>query len=219
MAKFFRGGILGARSEPRPVSQLTTQLRALPSARPAPSFSSMAVIALLLSALTAPALQSPPPSVQPTLDAKVKVCVADFHTLGRIMVGHRSKQITLSLGGGGCGGPMPHIELLLARVRDDENASNVVAGSDCPAFRKQVAELWALKPRHKPKRGEVAGVEVRPFTIFDPIDLFDLRSSGGRAAAAQWVRRTLNEVQPCWNTIRDDRTRSIVDGLYSSLRL
>jgi hypothetical protein len=96
---------------------------------------------------------------------------------------------------------------------------DVVSARDCPAYRAKIDELWSAKLSHIRPRPEPAQVQAGPFAIVDSDNLFDLKNTKGRQAAALWIRNTLAAVRPCWNTIRQDQTREVADDLYRRLSM
>ena len=60
---------------------------------------------------------------------------------------------------------------------------------------------------------------VGRYEIIDNVRLFDLANAKGRRETVEWIRDTLTAVQPCWNNFSEDRTRYVVDRLYTELDL
>jgi hypothetical protein len=145
------------------------------------------------------------------------ICVSIARRLGTITVGRGDRRIDIMLMGGACEPPGSRISALWARYPADDSRLDVVSSDNCPAYREKIDELWAARPHDVPPRSTAIPVQAGPFAIVDSNDLFELRSSDGRREAAQWVRRTLEAVRPCWNTIRSDQTRDVVDDLYERL--
>lgn len=153
-----------------------------------------------------------------TPEDNVKLCILAAFSHGTIAIGHGEQRIEIELMGGACEPPGSGISSLWARYPENSSALDVVRANNCPAYKAKIDELWAAKRRHV--RGQrPSKSQVGPFVIHNSGDLFTLNNSKGRKAATRWIRDTLVEVRPCWNTFRDDQTREVVDDLYRRLSI
>lgn len=148
-----------------------------------------------------------------------QICIAARRTVQTISIGRGRNRIEVSLGGGACEPPGSGISDLWARFPADDSKLDAVLAKTCPAFQIEVSKLWSARPRRTRLLHPVNDVRVGPFVVAGRTDLFDLESARGRRAAAQWIRRMLAEVQPCWNNFREDRTREVVQRLYATLTM
>lgn len=154
----------------------------------------------------------------PDVEPNEQVCVSVRIQRQRITLGHGQKQIEITLGGGACGleGAEKISDIWVRRLAD-EDALDVVSAHDCPALKRQIVDLRMMTRDHRQWHRIDKPVTAGPFVFYGERDLFDLATSAGRQSAARWMRRTLQLVQPCWNTVRDDRTRRVVPSLYRAL--
>lgn len=175
--------------------------------------------ALQVNAQTAGNPTVPEPVVRNSsrVEPDEQVCVTIRHVRERITLGRGRAKIEITLGGGACEPPGSGISDLVAGRSRSVDAMDVVEASNCPAFQKQIDSLWARRQHYRPVYRGAGTVSVGALTFQGTSGLFELRSNRGRLAAAQWLRQTLTLVEPCWNTIRDDRTRHVVPGLYRML--
>lgn len=183
-----------------------------------PLLLAITVSTFLSSALNAQPFDSPQ-SAPEIANPPEQTCVSIRRRHQTIMVGQGKSRIEVSLGGGACEPPGSGISDLWARFPTDDSELDAVIAKSCPAYQTQINQLW-LNRRHqvdpaKPYRDARAG----SFVISGRNDLFDLESSEGRRSARHWIRQTLEEVRPCWNNFRDDRTRHVVDRLYRMLAM
>ena len=161
-----------------------------------------------------------PPQGREAPEGNEKECIAIAVPHGTITVGRGERRIEITLIGGACEPLGSGISALFAIYPAADNSPlDVVSSRDCPSYQAKIDELWSAKPRHVRSRSAPAKVQVGPFAIVDTDDLFELKSSRGKRAAQIWLREMLMAVRPCWNTIRDDQTRSVVDDLYKRLSI
>lgn len=183
---------------------------------------SLIAVAVLLIIVSAPASaqtvnsQSASSSDQVAPDEGT-ICVSSRVLYERISIGRGPTKIEVSLGGGACEPPGSGISDLAAKFAARNSMGDYVEADSCPIYRDRIARLW-LARKHNPHGRRIA-VRAGQFFITDRKDLFELKSANGKKAAAQWIRRTLAAVRPCWNNFRDDHTRYVVDSLYASLRM
>jgi len=181
-----------------------------------------AIAAICAFAATAASVQAQTGSPLPLqgLKAPETECVAIAVPHGTIAVGRGVRRIEIRLIGGACEPPGSGISALFAIYPAADNSPlDVVSSRDCPSYQAKIDELWSAKPYHVRSRSTLANIQVGPFAIVDTGDLFELKSSQGKRAAQIWLREMLMAVRPCWNTIRDDQTRSVVDDLYKRLSI
>jgi len=152
-------------------------------------------------------------SSQAPLDEQI--CMSSRHTLEKVTLGRGRKHFEITLGGGACEPAGSGISDLWIRRSDDNDALDVVQASDCPAFKEQVAKIWAARPYSKETTQKY--VSLGPFTFHGASYLFDLRNKIGQREAVKWLRQTFSLVEPCWNTIRNDRSRRVAPSLYRVL--
>lgn len=186
----------------------------------------LAVIAAICAfAATAANVQAQTGSPSPLQGLEVsegqeQICVSIAVPHGTITVGRGERRIEIRLIGGSCEPPGSGISALWAIYPAADNSPlDVVSSRDCPSYQAKIDELWSAKPRHVRSRSAPAKVQVGPYAIVDTDDLFELKSSRGKRAAQIWLRETLMAARPCWNTIRDDQTRNVVDDLYKRLSI
>lgn len=182
----------------------------------------VAIAATCASAAIAANVQAQTGSPSPLqgLKAPETDCIAIAVPHGTITVGRGERRIEIRLIGGACERLGSGISMLFAIYPAADNSPlDVVSSRDCPSYQAKIDELWSAKPHHVRSRSTPAKVQAGPFAIVDTDDLFELKSSRGKRAAQIWLRQTLVAVRPCWNTIRDDQTRSVVDDLYKRLSI
>ena len=155
----------------------------------------------------------------PTYASNERICVSVRHTLEKITVDSGGDQIEITLGGGACEPPGSGVSDPWARYSTNDSQLDVVEAGDCPAYQDQIDKLWSMKSQHPRGLTTAGNVRAGPYMIADWSDLFDLKSAKGRRAATRWISQTLAAVRPCWNTIREDRTRKVVDSLYNTLSM
>ena len=164
----------------------------------------------------APSPPAPVP-VMPSAEGDEVICLSSRHQVESITFGHGPKRIEITLGGGTCEPPGLGISDLWVRYPAEDQKLDVVSTRDCPALRQQVAILRLVEAQRL--YGKTRNIRAGLFVIDGGSGLFELRRKSGRVKAVHWVRQTLAAVRPCWNTVRNDRSRAVVDSLYRGLAM
>lgn len=139
------------------------------------------------------------------------ICVSVLHRLAIVTTGKGKNKLEFVLGSGGC--ETRDVSVLTARYADDDSRAVAVYSHSCPAFQVQAAQLPSPK-----SADTLEHARAGRYMVEDRWSLFNLKTSNGRKAAAQWLRQTIAVVRPCWSINTENDSESIVNAIYPSAR-
>lgn len=183
----------------------------------------LAALSILVSPAVGAQTTKPPPTATaqavPDEGQSSDICAGARLLREKITVARGPRKMEILLGVGTCETGGSEISDMSVGYATDDSMADYVEAESCPAYRLQIAKLWSARKHNPHDFRTITNVRVGPFAILDWSDLFELRSSKGRVAAARWIHQTLALVRPCWNNFRDDHTRYVVGRLYTTLSM